>query len=376
MYDLLLENRLMLYGLIAAIFIVVNLSALLLIKFILPWQGMRVMRKFKIYPKSKKVLPLLKLMGQVIVSLSGSVTKGVPTVTDIIPTGTTPSKLMAIAASAEAGVHHPLAEAVLEWADDKQLPLMEAATTNAVPGKGVEALINHQAIRVGTAAFLKEHDVKVPAEIFTKADQIASKGNIVSFVSIDQYCRGFIVFTDHLRPTVPGAVRSLLEYGVTTSIFTSAVGPTARNLAKQAGIPTVRAEIDAMEKAKEFLVLKTTDSLVGAIATTNNSAVLAQTADISFALSVTEEQLKEDCDVYIDSVDFGNILSAIDIARYTSGKRKTGLILVVLFNLILGAITSYLVAEATLPFFAPVLPVVTGVLALIGLIANQVTYNY
>ena len=124
MYDLLLENKLILYCMIAAIFLVVNLIALLLVKYLLPWQGMRVMRKFKIRPKSRRILPLLNLMGQLIVSLSGSVIKGVPIVSDIIPTGTTPSQLLALAASAEAGVKHPLAEAILEWADDKQLSLM------------------------------------------------------------------------------------------------------------------------------------------------------------------------------------------------------------------------------------------------------------
>jgi len=376
MYDLLMENRLMLYGLVAAVFIVVNFAAMLLIKYILPWQGMRVMRRCKIHPKSRKVLPLLNLLGQVVLSLTGAVTKGLPVVTDIIPVGTTPSKLMALAASAEANVNHPIAEAIQEWAEEKDLPLSEAAAVNIMPGKGVEALINHQEIRVGTAAFLKEHGVKVPAEILTRADQLAAKGNIVTLVSIDSYCRGFIVFTDPVRPTVPGAVRALTEYGVSLSIITSVIGSTARALAKQVGITAVRAELGELEKAKEFLVLKTKDSLVGAVATTRNSAILSQTADISFALSVTDEQLKETADVYIDSVDFGNILSAIDIAKYTHDKRKTGLILVVLFNLILGAVTSYLVAETTLPFFAPVLPVLVGVLALIGLIANQVTYKY
>ena len=376
MYDLLLENRLILYCMVAAIFLVVNLIALLLIKYLLPWQGMRVMRKFKIRPKSRRILPLLNLMGQLIVSLSGSVVKGVPIVSDISPTGTTPSKLLVLAASAEAGVKHPLAEAILEWADDKQLSLMEASATNAVPGKGVEALINHQEIRVGTAAFLKDHGVKISAEILTKADQLAAKGHIIAFVSIDSYCRGFIVFTDNIRETVPGAVRALDEYGVSVGIFTSTVGSTARYIARQAGIPTVKAELSSMEKAKEFIVLKTKDSLVGAIATTRNSVVLAQSADISFALSISEEHLKNDCDVYIDSVDFGNILSAIDISRYTYSKRKNGIILVVLFNLILGAITSYLVAETTLPFFAPILPILAGILALIGIIANQLTFNY
>ena len=151
---------------------------------------------------------------------------------------------------------------------------------------------------------------------------------------------------------------------------------TARNLAKQTGITVVRPELNAMEKTKEFMVLKTKNSLIGAIGTTKNSAVLMQYADISFTLSTSDEALKEESDVYIDSVDFGNILSAVDIARYTYGKRKTGLIITVFSNLLLGAVTSYLVAEPALPFFAPVLPILTGTIALVSIIANQLTYKY
>ena len=376
MYSLLIENRLMLYGMIAAIFIIINLSAILLIKYLLPWQAMRVMRKCKIHLKNRRVIPLLNLMGQLVLSLSGSITRGVPLVTDIIPVGITPSKLMTITASAEAGIKHPLAEAIIEWVEDKDIALLEAAAVNAVPGKGVEALINHQEIRVGTAAFLQEQDVNIPAEILTRADQLASKGNFISFVSIGNFCRGFIVFSDRVRDTAPGAVRALPEFGISTSILTSTVRSTARNLAKQTGIMVVRPELNAMEKAKEFMVLKTKNSLIGAIGTTKNSAVLMQYADISFTLSTSDEALKEESDVYIDSVDFGNILSAVDIARYTYGKRKTGLIITVLSNLLLGAVTSYLVAEPALPFFAPVLPILTGTVALVSIIANQLTYKY
>ncbi|ORU01472.1 Copper, lead, cadmium, zinc and mercury transporting ATPase [Anaerovibrio sp. JC8] len=376
MFDMLLENRLIFYGMIVGIFILINFVAYILLKFILPWQAMRTLRRFNIHARSRKLLPLLHLTGQLVMGLSGAVTKGVPVIYDIIPAGIAPSKLMTFAASAEAGVKHPLAEAVAEWADEKRLELSEASASNIVPGKGVEALINHQEVRVGTAAFLQDHDVKIPAEILTKADQMAGKGNVVSFVSIGGFCRGFIVFSDALRPTVPGAVQTLREYGISTSIMTSAAGSTARNIARQAGISNVQAELDTMEKAKKITIMKNTDSLIGAVATTRNTHVLAQSADISFALSVTDESIKEQCDIYVDSVDFGNIMSAVDIAKYTYSKRKTGIIVTVLFNLVLGAITSYIVAEPALPFFAPVLPILAGVLFLIGILANQFTYNY
>ncbi|MCR5176986.1 MAG: HAD family hydrolase [Anaerovibrio sp.] len=366
----------MLYGLIAAIFIIVNLSGLLLIKFVLPWQGMRTMRKFRVHPKSRHILPLLRLMGQLVVSISGSVTKGIPIVTDIVPAGIAPSKLMTFAASAEDGIRHPLAEAIMEWADEKKLSLFKSAAINSIPGEGVEALINHQEIRVGTAAFLQNHDVKIPAEILTRADQLAGKGNIISFVSMGSVCRGFIVFTDQIRPTVQGAVNTLEEYGISTTIMTSTAGSTARNIGRQTNIPIIKADLSPMEKAKEFIVLKTSDSLVGAIATTKNSNVLAQCADISFSLSVSEDAIKEKSDVHIDSVDFGNVLLAVDIARYTHGKRNKGLIIMVLFNLILGAITSYLVSLEAMPFFAPILPILIGALAIIATLANQITFKY
>jgi len=376
MFDYFLENRLVLYGMIAGIFIIVNLLAYLLLKLILPWQAMRTLKKYKLHVKNRHKLPLLNLTGQLVMGLSGAVTKGVPFVYDIIPAGIAPSKLMTFAASAEAGIDHPLAGAIAEWAEEKQLEPWAASANNAVPGKGVEALINHQEVRVGTASFLQEHGVKIPAEILTRADQLAGKGNVVAFVSISGFCRGFIVFGDYLRPTVPGAVKLLKDYGISTTIITSAAGSTARNLGRQAGISNIYSELNAMEKAKKITIMKTTASLIGAVATTYNSHVLAQSADISFALSISDEAIKEQCDVYVDSVDFGNIMSGVDIARYTYSKRKTGILVTVLFNLVLGAITSYIVAETALPFFAPVMPVMAGVLFLLGLLANQVTYNY
>lgn len=370
------DSLAMLFVIIGAIFAITNLLAWLLYKLILPWQAVRTMRKYGIIPKQKKLLSIIAQLDELILNVSGTVTRGIPIISDIIPVGIAPLKLLAIAASAEKGVHHPLAEAIVDRAKEKELPLEESAAINFVPGKGVEALINHQAIRLGTAKFLEEHDIKVEAELFTKADQLASKGKIVVFISIGNFCRGFITFIDPVRETAPGAVIALKEREITPIILTSMVGSTARNKARQAEITQVKAEMDVMKKVREILVMKTKGTIVGVTVANKQSDSLVQMSDISFALGNATESARKMAQVIIAEKDFGLIATAKDIAQYTRSKQRNSFIIAVAFNLLLAGAAVFLLQLERLPYFAPILPILIGLLFLVGLLWNQLTFDY
>lgn len=373
---ILVDSTIMLFAMIGAIFIIVNLVALILKKLICPWQAVRTMRRYGIIPKKKSLIPAIAQLDELVLNVSGTLTRGFPIISDIVPVGIAPSRLLSIAAAAEAGIHHPIAEAIADKAKEKDLVIEEAATNNFVPGKGVEALINHQAIRIGTAKFLEEHDIKVEAELFTKADQLASKGKIIAFISIGNFCRGFMAFIDPLMSTAPGAVIALKEREINPVVITSMVGSTARNKAKQADISQVKAEMDSMEKAREILVMKTKGTVVGITAANKSADSMIQTADISFALGNSTESAREMADIIIAEKDFGLVATAKDIAQYTKGKQRVCAIMTIAFNVLLISSVVFLLQLTSIPYFAPILPILVGALSLLGMIWNQISYSY
>ena len=373
---LFLDNLLQFYLLLGGVFILINFLAFFLVKLILPWQTKRLLKKWQIELKQKKQLPLLAALTDLVVNLTGTLTRGKPVYKDIIPMGISATKLLTIAASVEAHCQHTIAEAICDEAELRQLPLEDAAAVNYEVGRGIEALINRQAVRLGTASFLEEHGVKVDANTFTQADQLASKGLTVIFAAIGNYCRGYILLEDKPKVNVMGSVAFLKECGINCTLLTSVVRSTARHMAKAANIQNVRGGQSNMEKAREILVMQSQGSIVGAIGTSMKCDALFWAADLSIAMEYSSDEAKDFCDIIVHNGNISTLATAAEICRLSHSKKKTAILSLVIFNVLLAVATIFLFSQPVLPFISPVIPVLLGFCAIVILLMNQFSFSY
>ena len=261
--------------------------------------------------RSKDVLEALTHTDTILLDKTGVLTQGHPVITDIIPEGITNDTLIALAATAERDSEHPIAQTIVRRAELHRLRLQRLAAFNAIPGKGIEALLNNQALRVGKASWLQEQNVKISASLLTKADQLAAKGKTPIFVSTGKICKGIIAVTDPLKAESQAAVHLLQSMGIEILMLTGDNKKTAAAIARELGISQFRANMLPDDKAKEVQLLQTHGHTVTAIGTGTQDAPALVQADISIALgSGTDAAIEAACIVLIHD-DLRDISRAI-----------------------------------------------------------------
>lgn len=374
---LLLEGQpFRIYIIFAAILVIFNLLNLGLQKILFPWQVRHLLRKWKIVLKNRQKLPLLSQLQELVVNLSGTISYGVPQVTDIYPNGISSARLLALAAAIETGIHHPIAEAIVEEAHVRGLELPEVSTSNPVNGRGAEALMNRQTLSVGSADFFQEQDIDIPAEIYTKADQLAYKGQIIVFVAIGKFCRGFITLQDKLKRSIPGDISFLQETGIKVTIMSGSNRSTAKSYLKASGADVLRSQLSNLEKAKEMLLKQATGQVVAAAGRTSKFEGALRSCDISFALEYAQQSVKDMADVLIHTNSIGTIATAKNIAIMVKKRQRTSWIIALLVNVLLLFSLLFLCSLDSMPNYGGLVLIGLSLVGFVVLVANQIPLRY
>ncbi len=273
--------------------------------------------EYGILIKGGEALETAQHVTAVVLDKTGTITSGRPAITDIIPEGLSEDTLIALAASAENGSEHPLAQAIVERARNKRLRIQGLAAFNAVPGEGIEALLNGQALRVGKGKWLQDQGVHISAELLTRADQLAAKGKTPVFISTGNSCRGIIALADTVKPESQEAVQFLQRMGIKVVMLTGDNKATARAIAKEVGITEVRAEVLPADKAKEVQLLQAHGHIVAMAGDGINDAPALACADIGMAIGSGTDIAIESADIVLMHSDLRDISRAIRLSRHT-----------------------------------------------------------
>ncbi len=267
--------------------------------------------------KGGEALENAQHVNAVVLDKTGTITNGKPAITDILPEGLSEDTLLALAASAESGSEHPLAQAILDRAHSKRLRIQGLAAFNAVPGEGIEALLNGQALRAGKSKWLQEQGVHISAGLLTKGDQLASKGKTLVYISTGNTCRGIIALADTVKPESQEAVQLLHDMGIKVIMLTGDNKSTARAIAREVGITEVRAEVLPEDKAREVQLLQTRGSIVAMTGDGINDAPALACADIGMAIGSGTDIAIESADIVLMHSDLRDISRAIRLSRQT-----------------------------------------------------------
>ena len=248
----------------------------------------------------------------IVLDKTGTITKGEPEVTDFIGD----KELLQYVASAEKASEHPLAEAIVKYAKEQGIPLLETETFTAIPGHGIEAMIDGKHVLVGTRKLMRDRGVAI-APFEELMNEYERSGKTAMVIAIDGKYQGVIAVADTVKETAKEAIRELKELGLDVIMLTGDNERTARAIAKDVGIDHVIAQVLPGDKADRIKELQLQGKKVGMVGDGINDAPALAVADIGIAIGTGSDVAIETADVTILGGDLKLIPKAIRLSRAT-----------------------------------------------------------
>ena len=256
---------------------------------------------------------------------TGTLTRGEPQVTDLVPLALDADQALRLAAALEQGSEHPLARAVLARAAAVDLP--KVANFSATPGQGVAGEVDGRLLRLGAPSWLG-----MAGDAAVRALQQAGKTVVV--LEENGVALALFAIADALRPTSKAAVARLRARGIRVVMLTGDNAATAAAIAREAGIDEFRAGILPGDKAAAVAELKAGGGLVAMVGDGINDAPALAAADVSFAIGAGSDAAIEAADLTLIRSDPCGVDDAIELSRATLGKIRQNLFFAFIYNVL------------------------------------------
>lgn len=253
----------------------------------------------------------------VVFDKTGTLTRGKPVVSDIVAVdGIDRGELLHLAASLEAASEHPLARAVVEKGRESQVQLLRVTEFEALAGLGARGKVGGKKVSVGSLR-LVEKDGVVPMPLREEAERIASRGATGVFVAVDGEVVGLIGLSDSLKESAVAAVSRLRALRLKVAMITGDRRSAAENMARQAGIRHVMAEVMPEEKSREIRRLQQEGEVVAMVGDGINDAPALASADVGIAIGAGTDVAVEASDITLIKDDLVLVGSAIHLSALT-----------------------------------------------------------
>ena len=281
--------------------------------------------------RSGEALERAHQINTVLLDKTGTLTRGEPAVTNIIAVpSSSQEEVLRLAASAERVSEHPLAEAIVKAALQKKLEVSPASDFRAIPGHGVEALVEGKKLVLGNLKLMKERGFSLNG-LEEKTNQLFEEGKTVMFLSLDSQVVGIIALADTLKPNAKEAVQALHKMGIETVMLTGDNRRTAEAIAREVGIDSVLAEVLPEHKAEEVRKLQERKVVAMVGDGINDAPALAQ-ADVGIAIGTGTDVAMETGEVTLISGDLTGIVTAISLSKRTMRTIKQNLFWAFAYN--------------------------------------------
>jgi Cu+-exporting ATPase len=282
--------------------------------------------------RSAEALERAHKLDAVILDKTGTITKGMPALTDVLPTGGIGGdQLLGLVAAAEKASEHPLATAIVRGAADRGVSLPELAGFMSITGQGVQAVIDGQILRVGNRRLLEAAGID-PAALMAGHDWLAGQGKTPILVAIDAHPAGVVGVADTIKEGAAAAVQALQARGIEVVMMTGDNRRTAAAIASQVGIARVIAEVLPEHKAAEVQRLQAEGKIVGMVGDGINDAPALAQADVGSAICRGTDVAIESSDTMLIAGSLSGVVTAVDLSRATMRNIRQNLVFAFLYN--------------------------------------------
>ncbi len=285
--------------------------------------------------RSGEAIQTFKDIKVVVFDKTGTITKGKPELTDIVPApGVEERQVLYAAASVEAGSEHPLGRAVVDRARADGLAIGEPEGFQAIRGKGVQALVDGQPVLVGSRRLMEEYQID-PAPMEGILQELENDAKTAMLVAVEDGLAGVIAVADTLKGDSVAAIAELQRMGLETAMITGDNQRTAEAIARQVGIDHVRAEVLPDGKVAEVLELQERFGLVAFVGDGINDAPALTQANVGIAIGTGTDIAIEASDVTLVRGDLTGVVEAVNLSRATFRKIKQNLFWAFFYNVVM-----------------------------------------
>jgi len=310
--------------------------------------------------KGADSLELAHKLQTIVLDKTGTLTQGKPTVTDFVTVKGTANnnelKLLQLAASIERNSEHPIAEAVVQYAQSQAVDLTAAQNFQAVAGSGVQGNVLNKLVQVGTRRWMSELGIDTQA-LESHWDRLEYLGKTVIWIAVDGNVQGIMAISDALKSSSARVVQTLQKLGLEVVMLTGDNRRTAEIIAREVGIKRVLAEVRPDQKASTVEQLQAEGKVVAMVGDGINDAPALAQADVGIAIGTGTDVAIAASDITLISGDLQGIVTAIQLSRATIQNIRQNLFFAFIYN-----VAGIPIAAGILfPFFGWLLsPIIAG----------------
>ncbi|RCW48301.1 MULTISPECIES: heavy metal translocating P-type ATPase [unclassified Halanaerobium] len=281
-----------------------------------------------------EAIQTMKDVHTIVFDKTGTITKGKPEVTDITAApDSSDQELLQLAASVEAGSEHPLGEAIVRGAKDREIELKEIKNFNSVTGKGVKAEVDGKEVLVGSRKLMESSEIDT-SDFEDELKRLENEAKTAMMAAADGKMLGIVAVADALKEDSIQAIAELKKLGLETAMITGDNQRTAEAIAKEVGIDHVVAEVMPDGKVDKVKELQSEFGVIAMVGDGINDAPALTQANVGIAIGTGTDIAIESSDITLVRGDLSSVITAVKLSRATFKKIKQNLFWAFFYNLI------------------------------------------
>lgn len=284
--------------------------------------------------KNAEALEAPARINALIFDKTGTLTRGEPVVIDIVPgDGFDRRTLLQLAASAESGSEHPLAQAVIKAAQAEGLKTLPMSDFEAIPGHGLRARVDGRMVLIGNRKLMRDQQVSLDG-LAAQADALSGAGRTVIYAAVENRAAGLLAVADEVRAGAREVVAALEKLGIEVAMLTGDNHATAQRVADELGIKAVFAEVLPEQKVSTVKSMQSHGRVVAMVGDGINDAPALAQADVGIAIGAGTDVAIEAADVVLMRSDPFDVAGTVELSRATLRKMRQNLAWAVGYNML------------------------------------------
>ncbi|MDP3608695.1 MAG: heavy metal translocating P-type ATPase [Methylophilus sp.] len=284
--------------------------------------------------KDAEALELMEKVDTLVVDKTGTLTEGHPKVQEVVTVnGFTENEVLSLVASLEQHSEHPLAQAIVEHAKEKNIKVVEAKDFDSITGKGIRGVIENKSVAFGNAMLMSDVGADIAA-LQSKTQELQALAKSVMFLAIDGKAAGLVSVADPIKPTAARAIAELKAAGIRIVLLTGDNAATAASVARQLGIDDVKANVMPVDKYSHIQTLQAAGHIVAMAGDGVNDAPALAQANVGIAMGTGTDIAMNSARIVLVKGDLLGIVRVRLLSQATMRNIKQNLFFAFAYNLI------------------------------------------